>query len=29
MSYALNCTPEAVIITAARPAGVFYGAQTC
>ena len=26
--YALNCTPEALTITAARPAGVFYGVQT-
>lgn len=26
--YALDCTPEAVTLTAARPAGVFYGVQT-
>jgi hexosaminidase len=26
--YALSCTPEALTITAARPAGVFYGVQT-
>ena len=26
--YALNCTPEALTLTAAMPAGVFYGVQT-
>ena len=26
--YALICTPEALTLTAARPAGVFYGVQT-